>query len=115
MTDPHRARASEDGPRPGPGPRVAADRQRPAAIRGRVEDPAGRAVPGALVALAAASAEVADLAAVAGPGGEFELGALPAGEYVLQADAAGQRGQRAITVGPDLSPEIVITLEPDPD
>jgi hypothetical protein len=109
--DGHRSRSSEDerGDTAPQGQAVG----RPG-VRGYVRDRNGDPVPGALVAISAATGDVRDIAAVADPQGRFDLPPLPPGLYEARADSS--RGTGRQTFHSDSGPlaEIEIVIEPTP-
>jgi hypothetical protein len=107
--DGHRSRSSEDE-------RGLAAPQGPAAgrpvLRGSVRDRNGDPVPGALVAISAATSGVRDLAIVADPQGRFDLPPLPPGLYEARADSSQGTGRQTFHSASGSLAEVEIVIEP---
>lgn len=110
--DGHRSRSSEDerglaAPR---GP--AADRP---VLRGSVRDRNGDPVPGAMVAISAATGDVRDIAAVSDAQGRFDLPPLPPGLYEAQADSSRGTGRQTFRSDSGSLSEVEIVIAPSGD
>lgn len=89
---------------------AAALQLHPASLTGRVLDPTGRAVPGAMIYLAGADVAIS---AVSDRAGRFQIGRLSDGPYQLTVRLAGFRTQRLpVHVDSTIAPEVVVTLAP---
>ena len=83
-----------------------------ATVRGRVVSAAtGAPVFGAVVRLAGS-----DAAAITSPDGTFRIAGVPAGTHAITAGAGGfmERTIGGVEVSPDVSRELVVTLQPRP-
>jgi hypothetical protein len=85
------------------------------ALKGRVTDPQGSAVPNVCVGLFPNDSVANDKTpqyANSGPDGEFEIRAAEAGEFSLKAEAAGFRTVRIpVNLRPSANPEIQIQMQ----
>jgi len=82
-------------------------------IVGRVTDPAGSALAGAVVSARHADPQVLGRATRTGDTGGFQLTGLPAGRWVVRAEREGfAPGEQAVEVGPGGREAVILRLRP---
>ncbi len=79
-------------------------------IAGRVVDPAGEPVSGAIVAIASGDQPFKEIAAVSGADGTFHFGGMLPGSYGLSAKFGTTEGQAGVTVIADQSAPMEIVV-----
>src|SRR3984957_8304650 len=84
------------------------------ALKGRITDPAGNALPNATVQLVSrdvSRTEQVSAQTSSGPDGRFELKAVSAGLFEIKVEAEGFRPvRREVTTSPENNPEIAISM-----